>query len=114
MDKIGYVVPIVIPSGSTKIRCVALNEHYGAYPMFCKSETRANNSDENQLYFTSYKEAGPQPNNYSWDYKASKEFTIPSGYDSVVILWQADTANGATNFANLTESQIAEFKVYCS
>ena len=113
MEEIGYVVPIVLSEGCTKIKCVALNEHYGAYPMFCKSETRSSSSDESQYYFSAYKEAGPQPNNYSWDYKASKEFTIPSGYDSVVVLWQADTANGATSFASMTEEQLAEFKIVC-
>ena len=113
MNAIGYVVPILLPTGTSKLVCTALNEHYGAYPMFFKSTTRAGDTDASQYYFSAYKEAGATPANYSWVYAASKEFTVPSGYDSVAVLWKADTANGATDFANLTEEQVAAFALSC-
>lgn len=113
MERIGYIVPIKLINGCTKIVCKGLNEHYGAYPMFCKSETRGNSNDTNQQYFSAYKETGVQPNNYSWVYQESKEFTVPSGYDSVCVLWQADTANGAVSFASMTQEQLDEFTLTC-
>ena len=114
LDNIGYPVPIKVPNGCTSIKMVGLNAHYAPYIMWYKSDTRANSSDENQLYFSAYKKSSPTLGNYSWTYQQETTASVESGYDSFTILWKADTANGATNFANLTEEQIASFKVYCS
>lgn len=114
MTYVGYPVPITIPSGCSSIKAVALNEHYAPYVIWFKSETRANNNDTNQLYFSAYKKASPTPNNYSWVFQKETTITVEDGYDSIAILWKADTANGAVDFANLTAEQIAEFKVLCS
>lgn len=113
-NSIGYIVPIAIPNGCTSIKMVGLNAHYAPYIMWYKSDTRASDSDENQQYFSAYKKASPTPGNYSWVYKQETTVSVESGYDCFTIMWQADTANGATDFAHLTESEIAQFKVYCS
>ena len=114
LQNIGYPVPIIVPNGSTSIKMVALNEHYAPYIMWYKKETRANDNDTNQLYFSAYKKASPTLGNYSWSFQKETSVSVESGYDSFTILWKADTANGATDFAHLTEEQIASFKVYCS
>lgn len=114
LQNIGYPVPILVPNGCTSIKMVALNEHYAPYIMWFKSETRANDNDTNQLYFSAYKKSSPTPNNYSWSFQKETTVSVESGYDAFTILWKADTANGATDFAHLTEEQLASFKVYCS
>ena len=114
LTNIGYPVPIKVPNGCTSIKMVALNAHYAPYIMWYKSETRASDSDTNQLYFSAYKKASPTIGNYSWTFQQETTVSVESGYDSFTILWKADTANGATDFAHLTEAQIAEFKVLCS
>lgn len=114
LQNIGYPVPIIVPNGCTSIKMVALNEHYAPYIMWYKKETRANDNDTNQLYFSAYKKASPTLGNYSWSFQKETSVSVESGYDSFTILWKADTANGATDFAHLTNEQIEQFKVYCS
>ena len=113
-NNIGYIIPIKLPANCSSIKCVGLNEHYAPYVMFYKSDTRAANSDAEQNYFSAYKKASPTPNNYSWSYQQETIVSVESGYDSISVMWKADTANGAVDFANLTAEQIAEFKLICS
>ena len=110
-DGIGFIIPIKLPNNCASIKCVGLNERYAPYVMFYKSETRAADSDTDQAYFSAYKQASPTPNNYSWSYQQVTNVTVPDGYDSISVMWKADTANGAVDFASLTEEQIAQFSL---
>ena len=108
-DGVGFITPIKLPANCETIECVGLNEHYAPYVMFYKSNSRAADSDTEQAYFSAYKQASPTPNNYSWSYQQITNVSVPDGYDSISVMWKADTANGAVDFASLTEEQIAQF-----
>lgn len=110
---IGYAVPIVLPENCTRIVCVALNEHYGAQAIFFKSNVRADPSNTSFYYYTAEKAKIAQMSHYDYVFAKTTEAEVPTGYDSVCIVWKADTANGAVDFHNLTDDQLANFKLIC-
>lgn len=115
VNSIGFPTPIKLPLNCSKIRCVAPNEHYGAYPLFYQSDTPAypaGNGTVNKAHYSPDRELSPNLANYSFDYSQSKDFDVPVGYDSLSVTWKTDGATGTVDPADMTETQLAEFKIY--
>ena len=117
-DYMGYPMPMKLPTGCTKIKCIALNDKYGAYPLFYDSKTHAiaSNEDVNgaQYYCAFRKKYTPNAADYTWVYESESEYDVPEGYDSVVVSWASDPEDATAVLPiNLTAEQIAEFKVQC-
>lgn len=117
-DAIGYPVPMAIPAGTAKIKCIGLSDQYGAHALFFNTSQRAidNNTNVNggQYYNAFRQKYTPAAADYEWVYQNNLEFDVPSGYDAVVVVWKTDP-NDATAVlpANMTAEQLAEFKVLC-
>ena len=117
-DAIGYPIPMEIPTGTKKIKCIGLNEKYGAHPLFFNSKQRALDTNENvngaQYYIAFRQKYTPTADDYTWVYENNLVFDVPDGFDSVVVVWKADTSDADVILpANLTAEQLAEFKVLC-
>ena len=121
--QIGYPIPIVLPANCSKVRCTGLDEHYASWIFFCKSNVRvgndpALNSDTGKSYYQVDRELSQYTGAYindksNFTFKKVTEFDVPSGYDSIAVMWAADTDNGGIAFADMTASQLAEFTVLC-
>ena len=121
--QMGYSIPIVLPANCSKVRCTGLDEHYASWLFFCKSNVRAyDNPAVNSDIGKSYYQVDRQLSDYTGTYIGTKsnftfkkvtEFDIPNGYDSIAVMWVADTDNGGIAFADMTASQLAEFTVLC-
>lgn len=121
--QIGYPTPIALPANCSKVRCTGLDAHYASWLFFCKSNVRAyDNPAVNSDTGKSYYQVDRQLSDYTGTYINSKsnltfkkvtEFDVPSGYDSIAVMWAADTDNGGIAFADMTASQLAEFTVLC-
>jgi len=117
-ENIGYPVPMEIPTGTAKIKCIGLNASYGARAIFFDTTTRANNTNENangsQYYIADRKRYTETASDYTWSYENNLEFEVPSGYNAVVVVWKTDpNDSGAVLPINMTAEQLAEFKVQC-
>lgn len=117
-NAIGYPMPIAIPSGATKLRCIGLSDQYGAHPLFFDSTTRALSTNENvnggQYYVAFRQKYTPSAADYTWSYENNLEFDIPDGYDSVVVVWKTNPNDStAISPVDMTAEQLAEFKVLC-
>ena len=113
-DHIGFPVPIVLPNNCTKIRCIAPNNHYGAYPLFYKHDVNAypeGSGTEGSAHFNPYRNLEVTIANYSFSFQESQEFEVPSDYDSISATWKADGETGTVLPVNMTEAQLAEFKI---
>ena len=113
-NQMKYPIPLVLPNNCTKIRCVAPNDNYGAYPLFYMHDTPAypNGSETTcQSHFSPYRDLQESFNNYTFSYQASKDFNVPTGYDSVAVAFK--TGTGGTNPSSMTDAQLKEFKVLC-
>lgn len=117
-DAIGYPIPMEIPTGTKKIKCIGLNEKYGAHPLFFNLKQRALDTNENvngaQYYIAFRQKYTPTAEDYTWVYENNLVFDVPDGFDSVVVVWKADTSDANVILpVNLTAEQLAEFKVLC-
>ena len=117
-DNIGYPVPMAIPTGTAKIKCIGLSESYGARAIFFDTTTRAFNSNENvngsQYYCANRKKYTETASDYTWSYENNLEFEVPSGYNAVVVVWKTDPNDSeAVLPINMTAEQLAAFKVQC-
>lgn len=110
---IGYPIPIALPTGCTKIRCVAKNALYGAYPLFFKRSVRASNNSSSSGYAQAYRDLSVTYDNYTFDYAQSKEFNVPDEYDGVVVTWKANVDGGADAFRYMSDDDLALFKIVC-
>lgn len=114
IDHIGFPVPIVLPNNCTKIRCIALNNHYGAYPLFYKHDVNAypeGSGTEGSAHFNPYRNLESTIGNYSFSFQKSQEFEVPSDYDSISVTWKTDGETGTVKPVDMTEAQLAEFKI---
>lgn len=111
---IGYPLPIILPNNCSKIRCMGINDDYAPYVMFFQNEVRAESTPSSDTVGRGYPCANRALRNpidsSTLVYQTNSEFDIPTGYDSIAVTWV--TKDGATEFTSLTESQIAEFKIY--
>ena len=122
-NQIGYPMPIMLPSNCTKIKCTGLDAHYGVIPFFFQSDVHAYgdptlNTDVGKGYYQAKRQLSDYTGTWvndsvNWTYQKDTEINIPSGYDSIALLWRADTDNGGIAFADMTASQLAEFIVLC-
>lgn len=113
-DHIGFPVPIVLPNNCTKIRCIAPNNHYGAYPLFYKHDVNAypeGSGTEGSAHFNPYRNLEVTIANYSFSFQESQEFEVPSDYDSISVTWKTDGETGTVLPVNMTEAQLADFKI---
>lgn len=106
-SKLGWMIPIKLPQNCTKIRFTALNDNYGVYPTFYKSEV----PDTNYGLTAQRK---PQAKSSDWTY-VFEQVTIvdvPTGYDSFDVSWKYENGEeGAGNFGALSSAELAEFTV---
>jgi len=115
-DHIGFPVPIVIPHNCTKIRCIALNEHYGAYPLFYKHDVNAypkGSGTEGSAHWSPYRAPATPLSQYTFTWEKTVEFDVPDGFDSISVTWKADGETGTVNPVNLPEAQLSEFRIIC-
>ena len=114
LDHIGFPVPIVLPQNCSKIRCVGLNNHYGAYPLFFKRNVNAypeGSGTTGKAHWCPARALSEPISNFSFSYQQVQEFDVPSGYDSIAITWKADGETGTVNPVDLSQTQINEFKI---
>lgn len=110
----GYPIPITLPPNTTKVRCIAPSSDYAVYPLIFKSNVRAAKSGSgttNKAYCSPARALTEPMSSYSFVFQESTDIEIPSGYDSVAIGWKANS--GATDFRNMSDSTLAEFKLIC-
>lgn len=111
---LGYPLPIILPVNCTKIKCVCLSDDYAPYVLFFQSNVRASSTPGADTAARGYPCANRALSDpittASLVYQEVGEFDVPVGYDSAVVTFVAQ--NGAALFTSLTESQIAEFKIY--
>lgn len=111
---IGYPLPISLPNNCSKIRCVGINNDYAPYVMFFQRDVRAESTPSSSTDGRGYPCANRAVRNpiasSTLVYQTSSEFDVPSGFDAVAVTYI--TKDGATVFTSLTESQIADFKIY--
>lgn len=117
-DEIGYPMPMQIPTGTAKLKCIGLSASYGARAIFFDSTRRALDTSENvngAAYYCAYrKKQTPTAEDYTWVYQNNLEFEVPEGYDSVVVVWKTDPSDqSAVMPSDMTTEQLAQFKVQC-
>lgn len=110
---IGYPLPIALPSGCTKIRCIAKNALYAAYPLFFKRSARVSDSASTAGYSQAYRDISQTYDGYTFDFAESKDFNVPGGYDGVIVTWKADVSGGADAFRYMSDDDLALFKIVC-
>ena len=110
---IGYPLPIALPSGCTKIRCIAKNALYAAYPLFFKRSVRVSNSASTAGYSQAYRDIAQTYDGYTFDFAESKDFNVPEGYDGVIVTWKANVDGGADAFRYMSDDDLALFKIIC-
>lgn len=114
-DSIGFPVPIVLPPNCTKVQVVAPNDHYGIYPLWYKHDVVAYEQTTGTLgqgHWSPYRlEGTPKPSSYPWVYQRVQELEVPTGYDSITVMWKADGETGTVLPVDMTEAQLAEFKI---
>ena len=123
LNQIGYPVPIPLPANCTKIKCTALDSHYGVIPFFFKKDVHASSdvtvdSAVGKSYWQPWRNLNSYTNTYittssNWTYQKVTQVNVDTDCDSVALIWRADTANGAKDFASMTESELAQFVVEC-
>lgn len=121
-DYIGYPMPMSIPTGTTKIKCIGLSASYGARAIFFDTSKRALDTKENVnggAYYMAYrKKYTPTAADYTWVYENNLEFDVPTEngftYDGVVVVWKTDPNDSSAVLPkDMTAEQLAEFKVQC-
>lgn len=110
---IGYPLPIALPAGCTKIRCVAKNALYGAYPLFFKRSVRASNDSGSSGYAQAYRDLSATYDGYTFEYAETKEFNVPEDFDGVTVTWRANVDGGADAFRYMSDDDLAFFKIIC-
>lgn len=110
---IGYPLPIALPTGCTKIRCVAKNALYGAYPLFFKRSVRASNNSGSSGYSQAYRDLSATYDGYTFEYAETKEFNVPEDFDGVTVTWRANIDGGADAFRYMSDDDLALFKIIC-
>lgn len=107
--RVGYAVPIKLPAGCTKIKCVGLDETYKNYVIWAKAEVQSTYSP-----YLAQRNPGDWSgtSNIPW-LAGTQEYDVPTGYDSVLIGWKSDTGSTVANFTDMTTEQLEAFKVVC-
>lgn len=118
---IGYPLPIMIPANCTKIRCVGLDGKYMPFPYFYKSLVPAysevtSDSSEGKASLQPYRELSDYVEAYinnaeNYTGLQTNEFDVPTGCDSIHVLWVSDTDNGGLLFKDMTAEQLSAFKI---
>lgn len=111
-DQIGYPTPVVLPKNTKKIRFISPDALHGVYPMIFKHDVPAAAPGERGC-FTPWREEMAPRDTYSYVYATSNDVIVPDGYDSVIFVWKADTANDGKLFTEMTDEEIAQFKAIC-
>lgn len=115
IKNVGYVIPVILPANCTKIRCRPLNANYASYPLFFKSNVRADEAVTQQGYYSALRYSPyPTYSTYDFVYEEETEYDIPAGYDSVTVMFVANTADSSVPlFTQLTQEQVNQFTVTC-
>lgn len=110
----GYPVPVLLPNNTTKLRCIAPSSDYAVYPLFFKHDVRASeqgSGTNNKGYCSPARTLINPMASYDFTFQQLTEVDVPNGYDSVAIVWKA--ADGATNFRDMSDTMLDEFKIIC-
>jgi len=116
--KFGWVVPIPLAPNTSKIRVTSLDATFKSIVMYFKKNVA---SEYCGGYVASRKPTGTWSGSTStdiaswpWETGPETEFDIPSGYDSVIVMWKLDAENSPfSDFNNATDAQMAEFTITC-
>lgn len=110
----GYPIPAVLPNNTKKIRCVAPTANYAVYPLIFKHDVAAYEAGSNSINRGHYSPARVLTStiaNYNFLFQEVTDIDIPSGYDSIALVWESNGTD--SNFIDMSESMLNEFKILC-
>lgn len=113
----GWTVPVTLPNNCRTIKVYSLNADYGTICLFYKSDVV---SEYYTGYVCSRKVTGwtfasnSDFSNGPWIYDTFTEYSIPDGYDSIIVNWYIPQSSASSPvFGDMTPEQLASFRIIC-
>ena len=117
LQTMGYPTPIPLPHNCETVRFESLSDAYGVYVLFFIKDSSAYpnpmSTDEWKAHFSPYRNLQTSIGDYTYTYESVTEVAVPEGYDSIVVMWHGSTTDGAKYFTDMTQEELASFKIVC-